>query len=180
MPTAREKANHLLVLRNLQAGPKVLTVTGLFEFVQQGMTNVFDQDILTVIKSRLKWEYGCKGVNDSSDFLDPATTPGPDLRTDIVKNRDTGFFSLASQPQIKFGEIYQDQSIRFVAAVELSLKLIESVQYHRKMTNYLNDAHDCQFFTWNQDLATLRCHILAADAKKICIRQLSSNSTHQF
>src|SRR5690349_8781615 len=79
--------------------------------LQQWMADEADLDPVALIKTRLEWKNDRHVVDPSGDLLDPIFAPSPNLRADIVKDRNPKKLGTTRETQVEFGKIDQHEEI---------------------------------------------------------------------
>ena len=96
------------------------------------------------VQGHFKGKHDDHRLDQPGDRLDPALAPCPDLRTDVIKDRDAELSRRLPEHDIEIGKIDQDEEVRPFLAKE-TLQPGKHPVDHAEMGDHLGDAHHGDF-----------------------------------
>ena len=166
LATAGEEANHRDIGRDAVPLEKRRAFFADLHLIGKGITDIFDVDIETGVKGRLKREDGGKTVDDFGDTLHPSAPPRPDLRADIIEDGNAKLPGNSGEAQIEIGEIDEDEKIWTLRSLQNRLEALKSPPDGGEVSDHFDNPHDGNGFAGDDDLATGRGHSFPADAEE--------------
>ena len=133
------------------------------EVVHQGVTDIFGIQTVGLVKLLFKREDNCEFVDNPGNFSDSPPAPGPNLRADIIENRNTGFFGGLGKTQIKFREVDQNQQVGRLIPFKNLFDPPIGLQDGWQVAKNFHESDHSQLAAGKNDLTAQRRHPFSAD-----------------
>src|SRR5947209_8673379 len=133
------------------------------------MTHVAHFNAMGFIKVLLKGKDHDHLANVLLYLLHAPRTPGPHLRADKIKHRDTKLVKLTRQSQIEIRKIDEDSGVRPapLRLLDQAMKLPADI---RKMRDNFHQSDHRDFFRMDKKFASFSLHLLPAHAEAGSVR----------
>ena len=138
--------------------------------VSQRMADVGDRNAGLLVERRFHRKQGQDTRYGAPDLLDPAATPGPDRRADVVDGTDSSLLEVGFEPEVEVGSIDADEDIRLQVEKAL-LQLAANAGDLARVLQRIDVAHHRELVHGPPGVETLRLHGRPADAEEDGIGQ---------